>query len=75
MDWSNYGDWEIDHIIPLVRFSYGSVDDADFSAAWALSNLRPLWQRDNASKRRKGFAPDLGFLASSTRAPMGPLIF
>lgn len=50
MTWANYGDWHIDHIIPLSSFTITGVDDPNFAAAWALSNLRPLWATDNISK-------------------------
>lgn len=55
MSWQNYGrgegKWHIDHILPLVSFEYQTVDCPGFKAAWALSNLRPLWEPDNLKKR------------------------
>lgn len=53
MDWTNYGEWHIDHIIPLSSFDYTSTDDPDFRAAWALTNLRPVWARENLRKGAK----------------------
>jgi hypothetical protein len=53
MSWDNAGEWHIEHITALVRFSYTSVDDPEFRAAWALSNLRPLWGPENKSKGSK----------------------
>lgn len=53
MSWDNYGDWHIDHIVPASSFVYASVDDAEFHACWALTNLRPLWALDNIEKRDK----------------------
>lgn len=50
MTWENMGEWHIDHIRPLASFSFESPGCADFGAAWALSNLRPLWAYDNMSK-------------------------
>ena len=50
MTWGNFGDWHIDHIRPLASFKYSSPDDPDFKAAWALSNLQPLWAAENLSK-------------------------
>lgn len=47
MTWDNYGEWHLDHIIPLA-----SAESHD--AVWELAhytNLQPLWARDN---RRKG---------------------
>lgn len=53
MDWSNYGQWHIDHIIPLSSFDYQGTDCPGFRAAWALTNLRPMWGRENLSKGAK----------------------
>lgn len=53
MSWENMGDWHIDHILPLKSFTYTSVDDAEFKAAWALTNLRPLWAIDNMKKHAR----------------------
>lgn len=53
MSWDNYGAWHIDHIIPLAAFRFSSMDDPEFKAAWALSNLRPLWAQDNIKKGAK----------------------
>ena len=53
MSWKNYGEWHVDHILPLAMFHYCTPDDADFQAAWSLSNLRPLWSGQNFSKSAK----------------------
>jgi len=50
MGWHNMGEWHIDHIVPLVSFQITGFDDPSFRRAWALSNLRPLWAKDNVSK-------------------------
>jgi len=50
MTWANRGQWHIDHIVPLASFTYSSLTDPDFQAAWALTNLRPLWARENIVK-------------------------
>lgn len=50
MTWENMGKWHIDHIVPKASFEYQSPDDAEFKACWALTNLRPLWSRENVSK-------------------------
>lgn len=51
MDWTNIGEWHVDHRVPLASFTYSSPDDPEFRAAWALTNLQPLWAPDNLSKR------------------------
>lgn len=50
MTWNNYGEWHIDHIVPLVEFQISGPDDPELRRAWALPNLRPLWAKDNLSK-------------------------
>lgn len=50
MDWNNRGEWEIDHIIPASSFDVKEIGDDEFLAAWALTNLRPLWRGDNRKK-------------------------
>lgn len=53
MSWANRSLWHIDHIIPLSSFTFTSPDDPEFKAAWALTNLRPLWATANTSKGAK----------------------
>jgi hypothetical protein len=48
MSWDNYGEWEIDHIIP-----FHSVDLKNWSEVKHVihySNLQPLWKRDHEIK-------------------------
>ena len=64
MNWKNYGSyrhqswidddqstwtWQIDHIIPHSNFKYSSMEDEEFTACWALTNLRPLSSKQNLS--------------------------
>lgn len=77
MSWDNYGHgadcWHVDHIIPLAAHNYETPDDIDFKRAWALSNLRPLWSRDNLSKGAKlicgFFQPSLALAVANDNAP------
>jgi hypothetical protein len=50
MGWHNMGEWHVDHVLPLASFSYETEADPDFRAAWALTNLRPLWATANLRK-------------------------
>lgn len=50
MTWHNYGEWHIDHIIPVSSFDFRSADDSAVRQCWALANLRPLWAEDNIRK-------------------------
>jgi len=51
MSWSNYGEWQIDHIVPVYCFVKSGI--LDVRVINALSNLQPLWKRDNLRKGSK----------------------
>ena len=53
MSWDNYGEWHIDHKIPIKAFNYTKPEHEDFKRCWALSNLQPMWAKDNISKGAK----------------------
>lgn len=53
MSWDNYGDWHVDHILPLSSFPIKSIHDPEIKRAWALTNLRPIWAKDNRQKKDK----------------------
>ncbi len=62
MSWENFGQWHIDHIIPKSLFNYKTPEDFDFKRCWALSNLQPLWEKDNIIKNDnydKPFQPSI----------------
>lgn len=53
MSWENMGKWHIDHIRPKSTFEYVNEGDQGFLDCWSLTNLRPLWARDNQTKHSK----------------------
>lgn len=53
MRWENSSEWHVDHIIPLSSFTFDSYDCEEFRSAWAITNLRPLWAKDNLEKSDK----------------------
>lgn len=53
MSWNNYGEWHIDHEIPISAFNFSTFQDLDFQRCWALKNLRPLWKETNLKKHAK----------------------
>jgi len=53
MTWNNYGKWHIDHIIPKSVFNFTKPEHDDFKRCWDLSNLQPLWAKENLSKHAK----------------------
>ena len=66
MTWNNHGNgigkWNIDHIIPIVKFNFTKPEHKDFQRCWALSNLQPMWSLENmkkGDKLSKPFQPSL----------------
>lgn len=53
MTWENMGDWHVDHIVPVASFNFTSPEDDEFKACFALTNLRPMWARENQRKSAK----------------------
>lgn len=53
MSWENYGQWHIDHKIPISVFNFETPDDIDFKKCWELKNLQPMWALENIRKRDK----------------------
>ena len=46
MKWDNYGDWHIDHILPLAS----AESEGEMVALAYYKNLQPLWASENFSK-------------------------
>ncbi|NCS94365.1 MAG: hypothetical protein GW761_11245, partial [Leptospira sp.] len=46
MNWANYGQWHIDHIIPISV----AENEAQILILNRYQNLRPLWADENLSK-------------------------
>lgn len=53
MNWERFrqGEIHIDHIVPISSFDLSNVDE--LRSAWAITNLRPLWAKDNLIKSSK----------------------
>jgi len=47
MNWENYGEWHIDHIKMVSSFE----PNTPMYIVNSLGNLRPLWAKDNCSKK------------------------
>lgn len=49
MSWDNWGEWHIDHIIPVSSFD----KNTDSKIVNDLTNLQPLWSKDNIVKGKR----------------------
>jgi len=50
LTWDNYGEWHVDHIIPISSFNIQEMGDEEFIKCWSLKNLQPLWGEENIRK-------------------------
>ena len=53
MTWNNYGEWHVDHKLPMKNFKFNSTECDGFKECWSLDNLQPLWKKENLSKGSK----------------------
>lgn len=51
MNWNNYGEWHIDHILPCASFDLSKKEEQE--KCFHYTNLQPLWGSDNIRKRDK----------------------
>ena len=51
MSWSNYGEWEVDHVRPCADFDLRMPDNQ--RACFHFSNTQPLWKEKNLQKGDK----------------------
>lgn len=75
MTWENYGEWHIDHILPISKFNIKEVGDLEFNHCWSLSNLRPLWSTDNLSKGNKIIAHQFKIRQNKQKEELNKLSF
>ncbi len=50
MTWDNYGEWHLDHVLPLASFDL--MDRVQFLEAANWLNYQPLWAKDNLRKSK-----------------------
>lgn len=53
MNWDNYGEWHVDHKLPITSFNIEEMGDEEFMKCWSLENLQPMWGTDNIRKSNK----------------------
>jgi hypothetical protein len=51
MNFSNYGEWEIDHIKPISLYNLNEPEQ--LKECFNYKNLQPLWKKDNRAKYNK----------------------
>jgi|SRR5208282_94173 len=51
MTFDNYGEWEIDHIIPVSSFDFNEKEN--IMICFNYKNLQPLWKTENRIKYNK----------------------
>jgi hypothetical protein len=53
MSWDNYGEWHVDHKLPITHFNIEEMGDDEFMKCWSLGNLQPMWGIENIRKSNK----------------------
>jgi hypothetical protein len=53
MTWENYGEWHVDHKLPITSFNFQEIGDNEFMRCWGLDNLQPMWADENIRKSNK----------------------
>ena len=53
MNWDNYGEWHVDHKLPITSFNIQEMGDEEFMKCWSLNNLQPMWGKENIVKGNK----------------------
>jgi len=48
MNWFNYGEWDVDHVLPCASFDL--TDEDEQKTCFVHSNLQPLWASENQSE-------------------------
>ncbi len=47
----NFGDWEMDHTIPISSFKFEDINE--IKECFNYNNIKPMWKSDNRYKSDK----------------------
>ena len=51
MSLKNFGEWEMDHTIPISSFKFESLNE--IKTCFNFKNIKPMWKSDNRHKFNK----------------------
>ena len=51
MTLDNFGEWEMDHIIPISRFNFETIEE--IKSCFNYINIKPMWKSENRQKYNK----------------------
>lgn len=69
MSWDNYGQWHVDHKLPIASFNLKRRDHQ--LQCFHYTNLQPLWAIDNFKKNATVIPPQQFFKFSVAPADTG----
>lgn len=50
MSWDNYGEWELDHVVPLALAYLQGTESFKYASSYL--NIKPLWKSDHKEKTK-----------------------
>lgn len=56
MSFDNYGEWQVDHVVPKREYGFPLEGEPGFKECWSLANLRARWATDNRADSRERVA-------------------
>jgi hypothetical protein len=51
MNFNNFGEWEMDHTVPISSFKFETMDE--IKTCFNYKNIKPMWKEENRKKRNK----------------------
>ena len=57
MTLDNFGEWEMDHTIPISSFEFNSIEE--IKKCFNYNNIKPMWKNENRVKFNKFLLPKI----------------